>query len=271
MPQMFNTALLTHVVLCLSLLHLPRVHPFIVEFRPPPVSIHNHFLSLRSHRSNPSLSAASLLRRMSGGGPEDGTKRQELRALLLDFASENMEYTAEELRKSGGEKVAESLASSLEALKGGGDSAPAAQIVVDLCWEKLSNGGGWPTVGWREAYVFSLMAVALAPIETGDKSAEALESARKSMKDLDMALIMGGPGASDIVLAFVDCIEPLILSANKDGDKDEDSSSYIVSADVPPHAPSINEAFAVERVASISFAGPPRRLSASVLCDDVRH
>eukprot|EP00961_Rhodomonas_salina_P113911 1532019-Rhodomonas_salina.9 len=201
---------------------------------------------------------------MSGGGPEDGTKRQELRALLLDFASENMEYTAEELRKSGGEKVAESLASSLEALKGGGDSAPAAQIVVDLCWEKLSNGGGWPTVGWREAYVFSLMAVALAPIETGDKSAEALESARKSMKDLDMALIMGGPGASDIVLAFVDCIEPLILSANKDGDKDEDSSSYIVSADVPPHAPSINEAFAVERVASISFAGPPRRLSASV-------
>lgn len=36
-----------------------------------------------------------------------------------------------------------------------------AEAIRYECWEKLSVGGGWPSVGWREAYVCSLMMLAL--------------------------------------------------------------------------------------------------------------
>jgi len=62
-------------------------------------------------------------------------------------------------------------------------------------WEKLSNGGGWPNVGWREAYVFSLMVCGARELEAweGQRGGpEELGTLQRAMRHLDMALIMGG-------------------------------------------------------------------------------
>ena len=43
---------------------------------------------------------------------------------------------------------------------------------LQLCWQQLAEGGGWPNVGWREAYCFSIMALAVKRVHDHETGAE---------------------------------------------------------------------------------------------------
>jgi len=63
----------------------------------------------------------------------------------------------------------------------------------------MAEGGGWPNVGWREAYAFALMGLALVHIQRNDAS-ENVTGLRQAVECLDLALIMSGAGSIDMVL-----------------------------------------------------------------------
>jgi len=62
----------------------------------------------------------------------------------------------------------------------------------------MAEGGGWPNVGWREAYAFALMGLALVHIQRNDASENAT-GLRKAVECLDLALIISGAGSIDMV------------------------------------------------------------------------
>ena len=79
--------------------------------------------------------------------------------------------------------------------------APADKV-RSACWAQLSEGGGWPNVGWREAYAFALLALALHHMQRHEDDGKAesggdpVQALREAVKSLDLALIMSGSGAS---------------------------------------------------------------------------
>lgn len=137
-----------------------------------------------------------------------------------------------------------------------GEARAKAEAVRSECWDKLSSGGGWPNQGWREAYVFSLMLVSMHIIDASSGGASSPDDLCEAMRHLDMALIMGGPGAGDIVLPMVDTVEPSLKRAMPplSPEEEADESSWIIGGDLPTSSPVIDDVKAIKRVAKIPFA-----------------
>jgi hypothetical protein len=144
---------------------------------------------------------------------------------------------------------------------GVGDATTAEYIRTE-CWDKLSTGGGWPTVGWREAYVCSLMVLSLEIVDkistdTGGNGQRAQELI-KAMQHLDLALIMGGPAAYELAHQIMELVEPT-LQAEAAGQASEGNEAftledYVVSEHLPALAPAIDDARAIRKVTAIPFA-----------------
>jgi hypothetical protein len=134
-----------------------------------------------------------------------------------------------------------------------------AEYIRKECWEKLSVGGGWPTVGWREAFVCSLIILALQLMEKAGTMAndERANAFAKAMQHLDLALIMGGPAAYELVHQIVDMIEPRFQAQASPTltttDEPLDPEDYIVSDHSPASAPTMVDSRAIRKAASISF------------------
>ena len=95
-------------------------------------------------------------------------------AQLAQFATQFMDGTAAEVRAGAGasaKDVADSLDAAISLVKchapaGSLDAAVGpAETVRSECWRQLSEGSGWPNVGWREAYGFALMTLALVHVQ----------------------------------------------------------------------------------------------------------
>ncbi|KAJ1487104.1 hypothetical protein T484DRAFT_1787703 [Baffinella frigidus] len=120
-----------------------------------------------------------------------------MRALLVTFALANMAETEQEVRESGGAVLADRLGEVLAQLQTEAPLGGAAEEMRAAGWDKLSSPGGFPTVGWREAYVFALMVLGVGEVEAWEGVAEKggkeeVGALQRAMKHLDMALIMGG-------------------------------------------------------------------------------
>lgn len=121
-----------------------------------------------------------------------------------------MSGTADEVRNGAGasaKEVGDSLDELVLLVKG---KSPAdasrwaellfvpAETVRSECWKQLSEGGGWPNVGWREAYAFAVIGIALVHIQRHDHDKQG-DALREAVKCLDLALIMSGAGSAELV------------------------------------------------------------------------
>ena len=121
-----------------------------------------------------------------------------------------MSGTADEVRNGAGasaKEVGDRLDKLVMLVKGKSqaDASPwaenvfvAAEKVRSECWKQLSEGGGWPNVGWREAYSFAVIGLALVHIQRHDHDKQ-VDGLREAVKCLDLALIMSGAGSAELV------------------------------------------------------------------------
>eukprot|EP00290_Baffinella_frigidus_P024183 CAMPEP_0180251578 /NCGR_PEP_ID=MMETSP0987-20121128/38509_1 /TAXON_ID=697907 /ORGANISM="non described non described, Strain CCMP2293" /LENGTH=75 /DNA_ID=CAMNT_0022220123 /DNA_START=18 /DNA_END=242 /DNA_ORIENTATION=+ len=75
-----------------------------------------------------------------------------------------MAETEQEVRESGGAVLADRLGEVLAQLQTEAPLGGAAEEMRAAGWDKLSSPGGFPTVGWREAYVFALMVLGVGEV-----------------------------------------------------------------------------------------------------------
>ena len=144
-----------------------------------------------------------------------------------------------------------------------------ADKVRSECWQQLSEGGGWPNVGWREAYAFALMALALHHMQRYEEDGGAaavgdpVQALREAVKSLDLALIMSGSGCADLVHFFLSGIEPNVVAADagsaeqREGDaaNADDDTRYVIPSTLPAgRAPELSEACRIPRVRSPTFS-----------------
>jgi hypothetical protein len=196
---------------------------------------------------------------------------------LTQFATQYMGGTAREVRGSSGlnaTEIADNLDSLLLLVKsrmatdatcGGCDiwadkSFAAADRVRSMCWEQMSEEGGWPNVGWREAYAFALIVLALVHIHRHDSgSKDDLVALREAIKNLDLALIMSGSGSAGMVHTILNGIEPEVEAARyseSSCDQAEDGGEkYVIGHELAAAiAPLLDAACAIPRVKAITLA-----------------
>ena len=194
-------------------------------------------------------------------------------AQLAQFATQFMDGTAAEVRAGAGasaKDVADSLDAAISLVKchapaGSLDAAVGpAETVRSECWRQLSEGSGWPNVGWREAYGFALMTLALVHVQRHDATSSNTGATRdaaglrEAVKCLDLALIMAGSGAAEVAHTVLADVEPAVAADAGDAEAEEtagDSAKYIIPQHLPAgRAPVMKAECAIPRVAAITLA-----------------
>jgi len=205
-------------------------------------------------------------------------------AQLAAFAAQTLGDAAAEVRGGTGARaheIADNLDSLISIVKSGrpagGEGWPDDRLWVPAesvrlnCWQQLSEGGGWPNVGWREAYTFALMVQTLVLIERHDTEVRpapgAVGSLQEAVRCLDLVLIMAGPGVSDWVHTVMADIEPHVVDQCKGDERQalcegEADAKFIIPSElraVDASIPELREDCAIPRVKGIKFADFKKR------------
>ena len=241
-----------------------------------------HRASRRPYRKSPRIKCP----RSTGSAATMASRVDGYCSQLADFAAQAMGDAATEVRGGLGahaKEVAADLDSLIlqvrsrkpgDGLKWADSSWAPAEAVRDKCWSQLSEGGGWPNVGWREAYTFALMVQALIQIERSDAGllGEGAGSLQEAVRCLDLVLIMAGAGAAVWVHTVMTDIEPLVFlwmrTGTATGNREEGGSSkgegkgeddHFTIPCALPHAagaslPTLKEDSAIPRVKGIKIS-----------------
>ena len=122
---------------------------------------------------------------MAGAGADAG-RWEALRGACGRLGAAFGEACAEDLEGLGRADAAGALRRAL------GGEAGAAEEAAAAAWARLEGAQGWDHPAWRELYVLGQACLSVELGATAEASGDAAV-ARKAMKCVDMAFIMGGP------------------------------------------------------------------------------